>query len=611
MIIKSIQINNYKSIGMEQNKLILSETLTPLIGKNGSGKSNIINALSEIDLKNKMNKAFIDINLNRINYQEDPISYLIILAPTENEKQNFKIEDNTTIFIDKDEYKIEGSLLNYFDSIIKNILNQLLEDLDKNPFKVPDKQLVAYKEKIKKIDNFDLFKIQNLLQYIEKSFSRYPIFTEYMATFKKIQKSVLNIFSMLPDFVFINKEKKLNSEYNLQAIKDELTTPKSSNDSLLKNLLQLITYDETKFIDLVTTYGSAISMGKKKQINHKIDDCINKPFSKFYKNENIKLELEVIRGKINFMISGNDEVLIPLSEKSAGLQWYLNTFIYLKSNNLPMKNVIFLLDEPGASLHINAQENLLNYFHHLTQNNQIVYATHSPYMISNSKINIGDIRLIEKNDNGFTTIINSTQSYKINGPQSETLTPLIKCIGMNLNNTIGPSLHKINIITEGISDYYYLKALANILKFDINIYNIIPSSGAANIINICSILMGWGCKFIAIFDYDKAGVNSGGKVLEKKLGLTLNKNYIYLKDADKAEIFESTFINKPITIEHLITDEELNCFMKEKTITEKLDKYLKSKLYFDTIRKKKNTYTEKCKENFNELFSRIQRITFD
>ncbi|MCY1152616.1 MAG: AAA family ATPase [Sphaerochaetaceae bacterium] len=610
MIIKSIQINNYKSIGMEQNKLILSETLTPLIGKNGSGKSNIINALSEIDLKNKMNKAFIDINLNRINYQEDPISYLIILAPTYNEKQNFKIEDNTTIFINKDEYKIEGSLLNYFDSTIKNKLNQFLEDLDKNPFNIPDKQLVAYKEKIKKIDNFDLFKIQNLLQYIEKSFSKYPIFTEYTANFKKIQKSVLNIFSMLPDFVFINKEKKLNSEYNLQAIKDELTIPKSSNDSLLKNLLQLITYDETKFIDLVTTYGSAISMGKKKKINNKIDDCINKPFSKFYKNENIKLELEVIRGKINFMISGNDEILIPLSEKSAGLQWYLNTFIYLKSNNLPMKNVIFLLDEPGVSLHINAQENLLNYFHHLTQNNQIVYATHSPYMISNSKINIGDIRLIVKN-NGYTHIYNSPQSYKMVGNRSDTLAPIIECIGMNLNDTIGPSLNKINLITEGISDYYYINALANVLELDLNKYNIIPSSGATNVKNLCSIFLGWGCKFLAIFDYDREGIIKGGKFLEKNLSLEYNKNYIYLKDAKENEIENSDYLENPIDIEKLITQPEIALFKKNNNISGDMKKAIFSKLYFDNITKRNDTYTERCKENFKELFARIKKITFE
>jgi predicted ATP-dependent endonuclease of OLD family len=611
MLINSVKINNYKSIGDKQNELILSETLTPIIGKNGSGKTNILKALAEIDLKNKMPNTFVDKNSNRINDTEEHISYLIELIPTPNEIESFEILDCTTIFISKDKYIIKGGLLKYYELELKNTLNNFLKELGENPLNLPDKQLVAYNDKIKPIKDFDLFKIKNTILYINNSLSNKPLFTEYKAMFEEIKESLSIINSMLPDFIFVKEDKKLASEYTLQVIKDELTTKDNVNKSLLKNLFQLIDYDETKFINLVTTYGSSKSMNTKKQINKKIEKCINKPFREFYKNENIKLVLEMIRGKVNFLVSGNDGPLIDLSEKSEGLQWYLNAFVYLKSNNLPMKNVVFLLDEPGKSLHINAQDNLLTYLKHLTEKNQIVYATHSPYMISNTKINLGDIRLIEKNKDGYTQIFSSLQSYKIEGPQSETLTPLIKCIGMNLNNTIGPSLNKINLITEGISDYYYIKALANILNFDLNSYNIIPSIGANNVMNICCILIGWGCKYIAIFDYDKEGVNHGGKNLEKLLKLELNKNYIYLKDTDKNEIQNSDFLKNPVTIEDLITSDELDSFIKDQKDSNGLQKYLLSKFYFDSVTKQNNTYTEKCKDNFNNLFTRIRNIKFE
>ena len=44
MKIKSIIISNYKSLGEERNVLLLEDNITALIGKNDSGKSNILEA---------------------------------------------------------------------------------------------------------------------------------------------------------------------------------------------------------------------------------------------------------------------------------------------------------------------------------------------------------------------------------------------------------------------------------------------------------------------------------------------------------------------------------------------------------------------------------------
>ena len=47
MKIKSIIISNYKSLGEERNVLLLEDNITALIGKNDSGKSNILEALGK------------------------------------------------------------------------------------------------------------------------------------------------------------------------------------------------------------------------------------------------------------------------------------------------------------------------------------------------------------------------------------------------------------------------------------------------------------------------------------------------------------------------------------------------------------------------------------
>ena len=46
------------------------------------------------------------------------------------------------------------------------------------------------------------------------------------------------------------------------------------------------------------------------------------------------------------------------------------------ANGLAQSNVVYLLDEPGISLHVNAQKELLKLFDHLaSKGNQIIYST--------------------------------------------------------------------------------------------------------------------------------------------------------------------------------------------------------------------------------------------
>ena len=59
MYYHSVTMNNYKSIGDAQAEIIIEPGIAAVIGKNESGKSNIIYALSEINLGSNMNATFV------------------------------------------------------------------------------------------------------------------------------------------------------------------------------------------------------------------------------------------------------------------------------------------------------------------------------------------------------------------------------------------------------------------------------------------------------------------------------------------------------------------------------------------------------------------------
>lgn len=97
MIIKNIIINNYKSIGNKRNKLEVDEYVTVLIGKNESGKSNILEAIREQQIVNKLNPQIFN-NKNRMNGEEISID---IVKENADEITLSNDEDGVAVFLDK------------------------------------------------------------------------------------------------------------------------------------------------------------------------------------------------------------------------------------------------------------------------------------------------------------------------------------------------------------------------------------------------------------------------------------------------------------------------------------------------------------------------------
>ena len=79
---------------------------------------------------------------------------------------------------------------------------------------------------------------------------------------------------------------------------------------------------------------------------------------------------------------------MSFSERTNGLRWYISLFIDILAQKNNRENpILFLLDEPGVYLHVNAQKKILELFQDLTKTkNQVIYTTHSPYMINEDEI---------------------------------------------------------------------------------------------------------------------------------------------------------------------------------------------------------------------------------
>lgn len=586
MKVKSVKIENFKSFAENNNRIDLDDINT-IVGKNESGKSNLINAIGKLDLTG-MNDTNYFKNNNK-NTGEKPLISLVLI-PYSGEKNIYKSEQETVITInDQYDIDIEGGLAEVI-SKNKNFQSsrEKINELKKNIYFNDENKRKQFNEIVKMINNaetkifIDYTYINNIISSLETN-TNYEEFNRY---FKECRDYLVNIHSILPQFILLDNI-ELKTKYTRTYLEDN-----QQSKQMLKYLLKTIGMDLQKLMSYWNLSKEDDKYNFVEEMNGKIEEIIGE-FNKFYKQEKIIFKVNFDKDSLNFVVKTNNKFL-NLSERSNGLKWYLNMYIQLlaKTQKYNIENYVVLLDEPGVYLHVNAQKEILKLFENFTlKDNQIIYTTQLPTMIYQN--NLYRTRTIIKDSIGNSNIGNRYYSlpHKL-GSKKETITPILTAIGMNMSYSLtAMDNKKINIVTEGISDYNYLKAFL-IQKEYKKECNIIPSSGVDNIHNIISILLGWGYKYKILIDQDKEG-RKQYKVLINNI--SVDSNDIKFIDGTSKENN-----NRTMSIEDLFSEEDRN------NIGINNEDYTNEKAYYslEILKKVENNeykYSNETINNFDKI----------
>jgi len=142
-----------------------------------------------------------------------------------------------------------------------------------------------------------------------------------------------------------------------------------------------------------------------------------------------------------------------MSKRSAGVTQFfrLSMVLHARRKKNPANSYIYVFDEPGVFLHPKGQKDLLAVFEQLAEDTQIVYATHSLFMLNQNYPERH--RLIAKDKS--TTLIDS-KPYRANWRYA------VDALGVRLTANI---LFSPNILlVEGDSDPMYLYELIRVLN---------------------------------------------------------------------------------------------------------------------------------------------------
>ncbi|MDO4759513.1 MAG: AAA family ATPase [Candidatus Saccharibacteria bacterium] len=334
--------------------------------------------------------------------------------------------------------------------------------------------------------------------------------------------------------------------------------------------------------------------GKEK---HKDDVNIrlNNDYKKFWTQDVSNLSINWDSEYLYFWIKEDGYPFEP-SLRSKGRQWHLAFYIKISARANENRSNIILIDEPGLFLHARAQKDILKKLEDSAKEVQLIFSTHSPYLLEADKLN--RIRLIKRFNDTGTRIENNFHALA----DKETLTPILTSIGFELNAGIFAVDKSNNIIVEGPSDKFYLDAFKKILNR--NNLNFIYGGGSGNMPIVGTILHGWGVNVVYLYDNDK-GKKDGEKNLKNNWSISENLILTVLETTGSIEDIFSQYDFKKFVLNNPDVDysEANSKYVKEN----KLNKVLLSKKFLEICQGKvKIELDETTINKITELFDKIE-----
>ena len=508
-------IYRYKSIETEQS-FNVEDDVTVLVGMNESGKTSLLEALAKVnyfedddDFKFNMTHDFPRKQKKAVEKSgEIPIAVTLTYMLSNELIKSIETEMGVKIKTREITYTKNYNSNGSFEAIpidVRAFLNGKLNELGNSAEKyLDDFSTVKNKAEFDKViatvksngETAEFIKLlETLAKYYKNSWDWDNPIEEYVC--REYIKNNLPKFMYYDDYYMLPSRISIE---NLQASKSV-----ENSDKTAKALLELADIDLDKLTkaDSFEDYKAELeatqliiseelfkywSTNKNLKINFDIDK-VEKTDS--YNNKRIVEHILDIR--VQNIRSG---VSLPLKNRSKGFNWFFSFLVWFKKIQEDKKSTyILLLDEPGLNLHAMAQQDLLRFIYDLSKEYQIIYTTHSPFMIESE--NLSKVRTVVEQTDG-TKVSESVQEKDPN-----TLFPLQAALGYTLaqNLFVSPK----NLIVEGIADLTYLNLISNILiekkreglKEDITI---VPVGGADKVATFVSLLRGNELDMVCLLD---------------------------------------------------------------------------------------------------------------
>lgn len=539
MKLKRYKVFNFRSI--VDSGWIDCDDVTTLVGVNESGKSNLLLALWKL---NPVRDGKIDI------LHDMPVDKLSELRNKKEEVKfvtaEFDLTDDEFKTI-SESYEVEKKERNYveisrsYDGKYYIRLNELELDVF-NRIIVESENQDKVKEEKKLIDIiFDLMpKFVYYSNYGNLSSKIYlPHAVEWLKgnTIIGVQRNEEQIRTLRILFDYVD----LDPEEILKLGKDAIDIANDGNSYRTNNPTKEQIEKAEKFKEERSILLQAASANLTKQ------------FKDWWKQGEYKFRFEADGDYFTILVSDEKRPAeVDLGLRSTGLQWFLSFYLtFLVESKESHENAILLLDEAGLTLHPLAQKDLVHFFNNLSEKNQIINTTHSPFIVDTD--NMDRCKVVYSDEKGLTVVSNDLR--KNSKTNFASIYAIHAALGLSVSDVLLQGCQVI--IVEGTSDQHYLNAIKNYLISNQKIHPdkeliFVPSGGVKNISSISSIIGGKNNEIpYIIIDSDKSGTDLKTKLLKDLYKGNSNKilevkNYTDIENSEIEDLVSYEILNKPL-----------------------------------------------------------------
>lgn len=182
---------------------------------------------------------------------------------------------------------------------------------------------------------------------------------------------------------------------------------------------------------------------------------LTKEFNQWWKQGEYKFEFAFDAGNLTIFVTDKNGIRAPLDDRSVGIQWFLSFFlVFSLESQLFFTNTVMLLDESGATLHGLAQQDLVAFFDELAKTNQIIYSTHSSFMLPAEHLN--RTRVVYKDKSGHSLVSSNMQFVEETRSSEAAIVPVSTSINMQVSASVLKDSLPLIVMDEAVEIYLIL-----------------------------------------------------------------------------------------------------------------------------------------------------------
>lgn len=329
----------------------------------------------------------------------------------------------------------------------------------------------------------------------------------------------------IPKFIYVDEYPELDGHQDIAAyIQRKSQNQRNDSDKNFEKLCKVAGLNPDELQKLLGQNDHET----RNQLANRASAIVTGEVKRLWKDRALKIRFNLDAHHLDTIISdptSTYDVEVNLNDRSRGFQWFFAFYITFSADTDGghAENAVLLLDEPGLYLHAKSQSDLLR---HLESDfaNQILYSTHSPFMVPTHALD--SVRTVNIAEEVGTTVTNDPTG------DARTLFPLQAALGYDLAQSlfVGPN----NLVVEGVTDFWILSAVSAYASEKgrtslSSTLTVTPSGGAQKVSYMVALLTSESLNVLVLLDTERDSKTTKDELLRTRL--LRDQNVVFVSEA--------------------------------------------------------------------------------